>query len=255
MEENLKSKLGFITFLLIIIALIGGGYYYTHYKLNDNNKKEKNQTKEKEKIKIDEDKEYFYFTNEESISESAEIFYKDVVINLNTQLELTNTLEHENEVYKNNIKYISKELENGNLVSRDLVKYDNDDLFSLMFRNYDTYESNKYASLVINDFNYSCLDFITFNKVKAYVFDLSNGKLLTEDDLLSKFNVNLGEIKNQIKKYLNTIQNEEGTIKIDETINELDNYALYINEYNKLCISYLVKTNEVDYNEVMEVNL
>ncbi len=254
MEDNLKSKLGFIIFLIIIIALIGGGQYYLYYIKNSNNKVS-NNVKEKKNIKIDNSKEYFYFINEDTISDAAEIYYKDVVINLNTQLDLTKTLEHENEVYKENVKYISKELENGNLISKDIVNYDNDDLFSLMFRTYDTYESNKYASLVINDFNYSCLDFITFNKTKAYVFDISNGKLLTEDDLFDKFNVNMAEIKKAIKNHLTSIQNEEGTIKIDETVNDLSNYALYINNYNKLCISYLVKTNEVDYNEDMEVNI
>ena len=237
MEDNLKSKLGFIIFLIIIIALIGGGQYYLYYIKNSNNKVS-NNVKEKKNIKIDNSKEYFYFINEDTISDAAEIYYKDVVINLNTQLDLTKTLEHENEVYKENVKYISKELENGNLISKDIVNYDNDDLFS-----------------VINDFNYSCLDFITFNKTKAYVFDISNGKLLTEDDLFDKFNVNMAEIKKAIKNHLTSIQNEEGTIKIDETVNDLSNYALYINNYNKLCISYLVKTNEVDYNEDMEVNI
>ena len=254
MEDKFKSKLGFILFLLIIIALIGGGEYYLHYMKN-NNTKPKNEESTKISFKIDDSQDYFYFTNEETISEAAEIYYKDVVINLNTQLELTKTLEHENEVYKENIKYISKELENGNLISKDIVNYDNDDLFSLTFRTYNTYESNKYASLVINDFKYSCLDFITFNKTRAYVFDLSNGELLTEEDILAKFNVNIAEIKNEIRKHLISIQNEEGTIDIEGTINDLNNYALYINKYNKLCISYLVKTNEVDYNEDMEVNL
>ena len=36
--------------------------------------------------------------------------------------------------------------------------------------------------------------------------------------------------------------------------NDFNNYSLYINDYGKLYISYLVKTTQVDYNEVMEVN-
>ena len=97
------------------------------------------------------------------------ITYKILTKKVSNQEELTKTLEKENEIYKNNIKHISTELENGNLLSKELVKYDYDDLYSLKFRNYETYQSSKYLSLVVNDYNYSCLDFITFDKTKTYV--------------------------------------------------------------------------------------
>ena len=254
MEENLKSKLGFITFTIIIIALLVGGYFYTKYTINHKEpvKTEENVVKT---IKIDKEKDYFYYLNESVISEEAEIYYKDVVINIKDQEELTKKLEKENNIYKNNIKYISKELENGNLISKDIVNYSNDDLYSLKFRNYKTFESSKYLSLVINDFNYSCLDYITFDKTEAYVFNKEDGTYISEEKLLKNYNISIDEIKEQIKNHLSTKQNTEGTIKIDETINDLTkNYALYVNNSNKLCISYLVKTNEVDYNEDMEVN-
>ena len=45
---------------------------------------------------------------------------------------------------------------------------------------------------------------------------------------------------------------EEELIKIDDTIDNL-NYSLYINDYGRLYVSFLVKTTKVDYNEVMEV--
>ncbi len=252
MEENLKNKLEFTMFFIIIIALLIGGFYYTNYVLNNKGAKKKVEEKEVD-LKLNKDEDYFYYKNEAVISEAAEIYYKDIVINLKDQEELTKTLEKENEIYKNNIKHISTELENGNLLSKELVKYDYDDLYSLKFRNYETYQSSKYLSLVVNDYNYSCLDFITFDKTKTYVFNLKTGEYIAEDELLDIYNINMSEIKQQIKQHLESKQNEEQTIKIEETINDLTNYALYIDNYNKLYISYLVKTNEVDYNDTMEV--
>ena len=45
-----------------------------------------------------------------------------------------------------------------------------------------------------------------------------------------------------------------GDIKIDETLNELkinDTYVIYISETKKLVVKYIVKTNSVDYNDVI----
>ena len=62
-------------------------------------------------------------------------------------------------------------------------------------------------------------------------------------------------IKSQIKEYLNADQKkiEENGINVDETINNFNNYSLYINEYGRLYISFLVKSDKEDYNDSMEV--
>ena len=254
MEENFRNKLGFWAFFLIILTLLIGGYFFTKHTINNFDEKKKDAKEEvKKDLKIDKKKDYIYFENEELISDHKEIIYKDVIINLNTQTTLTETLKKENRLYKNTIQYISKQ-EN---LNKDIIVYNNDDLYALNFREYKSYEYKNYVSLVINDFNYTCFADTTFQKTKSYIFNTLDGSLVSEEELLDKYNTSLDSIKKDIKEYLienQTIVNEVELIKVDETINNFDNYALYINEYGRLNISYLVKTNEVDYNEIMEVN-
>ena len=253
MEENFRNKFGFWAFFLIVMALAVGGYFFTNYAVNSSdNKKEENKEDIKKDLKIDKQKDYIYFTNEELISEHKEIIYKDVVINLSTQTTLTDTLKKENKLYKNTIQYISKQ----DNLNKDIIVYNNDDLYALNFREYKTYEYKNYISLIINDYNYTCFADTTFQKTKSYIFNVSDGSLISEEEILDKYNTSIESIKEDIRNYLiteQTIINEVELIKIEETLNNFDNYSLYINEYGRLNISYLVKTNEVDYNEIMEV--
>lgn len=250
MEENLKSKLGFFLFLLTIFGLLIGGYFFTKYYLKEDNN---DTTQIKENYKIDNDKDFIYYINEDTISENAEIYYKDVVINLNTQTGLSESLEKENKMYKNNIKYISDE----KFLNNEIITYNNDNIYSVTFRIYKDYEFGKYISLVANDYDYSCLTGVTFNNVKAYVFNTLDGSKLTDDDLLNMYSLNIDKIKEKVNEYLKTKQsiiNDIEVIKIDETLDNLNLNGLYINEYGKLVISYLVKTTQTDYNEITEVN-
>ena len=251
MEENLRSKLGFWLFFLIVLSLLFGGYFYMRYTLND--KPVDNTTLEKTNYKIDNEKDFIYYINESTISESAQIYYRDVVINLSTQEVLTEALAKENKIYKNNIKYISDD----ETLNKEIIAYNNDDINYLTFRDYKNYEFGKYTSLLVSDYNYSCMDGVTFNKAVAYVFNTENGTLLTSTDLLNMYNLNIDIVKERVEEFLNSKQTKvdgEDLINLDETINELNMNALYINEYGKLTISYLVKTTQTDYNEITEVN-
>ena len=252
MEDSFKNKLGFIFFVIIVIGLAIGGFFYTRYTIEEMKNTGKQEKEEYKDYKIDKDKDYIYYKNEETISEEGEIYYKDVVINLKTQETLNENLEKENKIYKDNIRYIQE----GDLLSSELKKYDYDNIYSLMFREYKDYEYNNYVSLVLKDYNFSCFDDITFNKTRSYVFDVKTGEYLTEEEILNIYHLTMDEVKNAMRTYLEGKQSSvDGTnvIKIDETINELNNYGLYINDYGHLCITYLVKTTQVDYNEDMEV--
>lgn len=252
MEENLKNKLGFWIFIIIVLFLAIGGYFFMDYVLKEPEEKN-NDLKEKINHKIDKNKDFIYFENAETISEGAEIYYQDVVINLDTQEVLTESLRKENKIYKENIQYISKQ----SLMNEELITYNNDDLYSLNFREYKTYEFDKYVSLLIIDQYYTCFDLNTFYKTKSYIFNTETGALLTEEEILSLYDLEMAEIKNKIKTHLESkqvIDNEVEVIRIEDTINDFKNYAFYINEYGRLYISYLVKSTQVDYNEIMEVN-
>jgi hypothetical protein len=125
----------------------------------------------------------------------------------------------------------------------------------MTFRTYSSNEFGKYLSLVINEYNYSCFSDVTFNKSITYVFNKDENKLLSNDDLLNMYNINMDKIKERLKEYLDGKQTKEDgieVIKIDDTIDNLE-YSLYINDFGKLCVSFLVKTTQVDYNEIMEV--
>lgn len=250
MEENFKNRLGFWTFFLLVLFLGVGGYFLTDYLLSD--KSDENILKEEiVNHKIDKNKDYIYFINGETISEGAEIFYQDVVINLDTQTNLTETLEKENKIYKNNIQYLS----DVKILSEELINYNFDNLYALTFRNYKVYEYDDYVSLVIDTHNYSCFDLNTFISTKSYIFNTKDGLLLNNDEILKKYNLNMDDVLEKIRIKLNETQkvvDEIELIKIDDTLNNL-NYSLYINEYGKLNISFLVKTTQVDYNEIMEV--
>ena len=125
----------------------------------------------------------------------------------------------------------------------------------MTFRTYEDYEFGKYISLVINEYNYSCFSEETFNRSITYVFNKEENILLTDDDLLNMYNTNMDKIKEKLSEYLNNKQSKvDGVdvIKAEETLDNLE-YSLYINEFGKLCVSFLVKTTQVDYNEIMEV--
>ncbi len=252
MEDSFKSKLGFSFFVLFIMFLLVGGYFLTKYLSSDDfSKKYNNKNTSEISYKIDEDKDYIYFINEKTISEKANLIYKDVVINIKGEEDLTESLEKENKENKNTIKYISKE----NLGNIE-IPYNYDDLYTLYHRNYETYAFDKYVSLVIKDYTYSCYDLLTFKLAKSYVYDIESGKRLSNEELLKKFNKNMDDIINKIREGLNksqTIDEGKEVIKIDDTLNNFTNYALYVNDFGKLCITYLVKSVDKDYNLSMEV--
>ena len=241
MEENLKSKLGFGIFILFILFLIIGGYILTQKVINEDFHFFNNQENRIKSCKIDQDKDYIYFINESAISEKANLIYKDVVINIKGEEELTKNLERENKENKSTIRYIS---DNDYNIE---YEYNYDNLYSLYHRNYEVYEFDNYVSLIIKDYTYSCFKFLTFKGAKSYVYNTLDGKRLSENDLLDKFNKSMDEIKNKIKDELlksQTYDNGEAVIKIDETLNNFNNYALYVNDLGKLSITYLVKSIE-----------
>ena len=137
-----------------------------------------------------------------------------------------------------------------------MVTHNYDDLYAMIFRKYEDYEFNNLVSLLVQDYDYSCFDLINIKSVKSYIFDTKTGKLLGENEILDRFNINMEQVKEKIREFLNTKQSvidDIPVIKIDETLNDFNNYAFYVNDLGKLCVSYLVKTTQVDYNEVTEV--
>lgn len=244
--KNKSSKIGSLLFILFIICLIAGGqylYYMTIHKDDSNIKITKNSD-----CRVDSKKDYFYYKNEKVISESAEIYYKDLVVNIKGYEHIADSLNEQNASYMSNIKYI-KDM---NLMSNEIVNYNNDGIYMVTYREYKTFKYDKYASLVIEDYIYDCFDQSGIKGYKGYIFDINTGKLLTDDEVLSRFNTNMESVKEKIREKLNGKQevvDEVELIKIDDTVNNLKDYAFYIDDTGILNLSYIVKTTKTDYND------
>lgn len=255
MEEKNKAIVGCIVFLILILFIGIGGYIYTFKSDKHENSIIKENTITDE-YKKDKNQAYIYYIEEETISDSLGIKYQNPIINLvNSQANaIYNEIKKENDNYKNEIKKISN---TENTTGQEIV-YNNDDIYSATIRNYEDYEYNNYISLIITDLNYDCFKGPndTLN-IKSYIFDVTSNERISSLDLLSKFDLTLASVKEKITDKLKeeqTIENDEEVIKIDDTIENLNNdntYALYIDNNGKLVIKYIVKSNQIDYNESM----
>lgn len=244
--KNKSSKFGVLIYLLFVLVLVASlqyVYYMIIHKDDDKIKVSKNTD-----YRIDKSKDYFYYKNESVISESAEIYYKDLVINIKGYEHIADSLNEQNASYMSNIKYI-KDM---NLMSNEIVNYDNDGIYMVTYREYKTYKYNEYQSLVIEDYIYDCFDQSGIKGYKGYIFNTKEGKLLTDDEVLKIYNTNMDNVKEKIREKLNSKQeivDEVELIKIDDTVNNFKDYAFYIDDTGILYLSYLVKTTKTDYND------
>ena len=60
----------------------------------------------------------------------------------------------------------------------------------------------------------------------------------------------LEKIREKLNSKQEIVDNEE-LIKIDDTINNFNDYAFYIDDTGILNLSYIVKTTKTDYNDSM----
>ena len=258
MEEKSKAIIGCVLFFVIILVIGIGGYIYA-FK-NDDHK----TTKELEEAAIlenkkEEDKDFIYFENEKKVSETLGIIYKDAVINLdnNQATAINNEIKTENEELFNSVKKISEtENDTGNE-----IKDDTDDIYSATIREYQTYKYGNYISLVISDSSYDCFKGVyDHTSIKSYIFDINTNERVSNIDILAKHNTSFSEVKNKIKEKIEEIPKdgeESNGIKIDETIENLANdnsYGLYLDESGDLIIKYIVKSDNLNYNENMIIN-
>ncbi len=260
MNDSKGNIIGSIMFLIIILVLGVGGFFLTKHltkDANDDNSKVNEQVISDEH-KVDKSKDYIYFENEKFISMEPDITYKDVYINLDTAETLNQTLKKELEIIRTSVKYIS----DNELDPNRTIMYDSENIYSAEERNYETFEYKEYISLLVKDYDFNCYDGSLLKNLKSYVFNISTGKMLLPNDLLNLYNTDMDKIKDSASKLLaeeQVIDEETGEelILIEDTINGLNdskNYAIYIDKYGDLYISFIVKTNEVDYNKSMKLN-
>ena len=201
-----------------------------------------------------------YFKNIYNKSLENEMTYQDIVININSNDAITieKELNKEMEALKKTYKKLSEQKISDE--DQEKIIYKEDDIYSSTFKKYTRYFYKNYASLLSEEYDYDCFSGAIYKNSKSYVFDTTTGELLSKQELMKLYKKSLAGIKNTIKEKLEknqTIIDEIDLIDIAATLNNLDeddNYALYINKSGFLVISYLVKTTQVDYNDVIILN-
>ena len=230
-------------FIIIIFIFIFGGFYLM--KQSEHLKNEVNQTVTEFKstdIRTDPTKEYIYYTNVNVVEGELDIEYKDININFEDKNGIQNILNKENEEMSKTPVYDE---------TNDKANYNH--LISAKFAKYDIVYYSDYISIVENKFSFNYETIISYLESSAYVFDKNTGKLYSNDELLSKFNINKDDIKTKLTTYLNdqSLINKENPIKVEETINNLSNYELYVDKLGRLVITILVKAEQNDYNDII----
>lgn len=257
MEERNKAIFGCVFFLVLILFIGIGGYIYTFN--NDKHKEINNENEIIEKNKKDKDKEYIYYVNEITVSEKLNIVYKNPIINLNNSLSdaIYNEISTENDKYYNEIKKISQ---TSNDTGKEIA-FDTDDIYSATIRDYENFEYENYITLLITDSLYDCFSGVyDYPIIKSYIFDVEKNERISNIDILEKYGITMSEVKDKIRTKLQEDQTVEGdieVIKIDETIENLSNdntYGIYMDDTGNLFIKYVVKSNQINYNESMLIS-
>lgn len=254
MENRTRNIVMSFLFLAVIIAMIVGGYVYTKNLTGNNDKKMKEEIKEEVKdYRLDKEKEYIYYENEEIISLDPELTFKDVYLNIEGAEIINSTLKTEMDEIRKSLQYLN---ETNKDESKELL-YEETTVYSTKERNYLTYESKNYVSLVINDLDFNCYEDFLITGIKSYIIDTKTADILTNEDLLKKYNLTNEDILDKVSKRLDEMQSVNGEVEVikkDETLNTLfDTYGFYI-DGGDLYITFIVKTNFVNYNDSIKLN-
>ena len=254
--EKTRNIIGAILLLLIILTVSVGGYFFMKYMTKEHKSTPVNKktTTEEKDVRIDVTKDYLYYENAEEFLEEAEIEKQDVVLNFTSQKDLNSSLHQELENLYNTVTYIKD-----NPIPKGTSYIQNEKgIYSVMYRDYIDNSYGDYVSLVVLDFKFDVINDSVINKIKGYVIRKSTG------ELMETFNVTESTIIEKVKKRLNdsqVLEEGETVIDIDSTIKSIKDNDYYkgvktlsINKNGKLTLNFIVKTNEINYNDSVELN-
>lgn len=244
MDKIEKNYSSFIIFILVIVIICVGGYYLIKYQNNNHDDKVFNNNQSDTEVKIDDSKDYIYFTNEEKISDSFSVTYKDININLNNNdaIKLQDELNDKMSKAKESIV---KKNETDEATDSDDV---HDDIYSANIIEYKVYETSKFLSLIVSSYTYNANNVNSDPSNLYYVFDLTNGNIADNNSILKEYNITDQEVRTKIRDYLNTVEESD----IDEVLNEP--YYLVVADNGKVMINFVVKTTSFNYNESIEMD-
>ena len=195
--------------------------------------------------RIDKEKDYVYYDNIKVVLSELEVDYRDIYINLPIASSINKTLNEEEEKLITTVKYI-KDVD---FDKTSEYEENEEGVYSLTYREYEEYDYEEYISILVKDINYDVVNLNENVDVKAYIFDKKNNTIITENNLLEKYNVSLDTLKDKIKTKLNAEQQTvDGValINVNETTSNLK-YAIYINKIGKLEIGFIVNSTKQNY--------
>lgn len=217
-------------FLLIVIVLM------LFSCTNKNEEKENLQNSEveiKEVKKIDDLKEYVYFTNYKNLilDNGNEYILKNAYVNLDSEEVKTINLELKNFVLKSykNLGIENKKVIYGNVIS------------------YDYYITEEYISLLQHS-SYYINGSLGVANTNIYVINIKNGKIVDNNELMNKFDLTEEKIYEKVRKNLDSDDVEYSIM------NMKNNYSLYINNDNKLVLSFIEINNEEEIKRELILN-
>lgn len=203
---------------------------------NKNEEKENLQNSEveiKEVKKIDDLKEYVYFTDYKNLilDNGNEYILKNAYVNLDSEEVKTINLELKNFVLKSykNLGIENKKVIYGNVIS------------------YDYYITEEYISLLQHS-SYYINGSLGVANTNIYVIDIKNGKIVDNNELMNKFDLTEEKIYEKVRKNLDSDDVEYSIM------NMKNNYSLYINNDNKLVLSFIEINNEEEIKRELILN-
>lgn len=238
-EKNSLCVVGFILFIILLIFIGNVGLKL----LND--KKQVDTPEEQKVLYVDENKDIVYYDNITTISEDANLIYRDIHINLDS--EDARKVEEELNAKMANIRGSYTLISESDVPSEDIIM-DYDDILEAEILDYTIYNSTTYLTILANNYTYYATLEDDISDLEYYVFNKYTGKLLDNETILNNENITNEDITNRISTYLAT----DTGIDVDGTIN--NGYDLFYNQYGELMVKILVNMGEVQYNEVISFN-
>lgn len=236
--DRQNSKLTFFIFILVIIGLIVLGYFLI--KKPDISEKILDDT---ETLEIDKTKNIVYYDNVDVISSEAQLEYKDIHINLNSDDARELETKLNNNMNKIRGKYTKLE-DNSN----QKIINEADGIAQAEIIDYNTFNSTNYVTIEVNEYEFLASAMTFDNKLTYYCLDKRSGKLLTNQIIMKQENLSADTIRTKIYDHIK--DNDE--IDIDVTMN--NPYTLYYNEYGKVKANIIVKIGDINYNDNVEIN-
>lgn len=244
--EKIKNTVGIVSLVLILLIFIVGGFFAMKVLTKEKKNEDITESNIEGRIDIREDKskDYIYYENGEEIIESEEIESYDVYFNFKELHDVNTKLKSEMDTIRKTIKYTKDmgEIPEG-------ANVNDEGIYSLEYRDYQDFNYGDYVSLLVLDYEYDIIKGSNPINIESYVVEKETGKRVTGDVLLEKYNTNMDAIKEKVKTRLQDLKLLNDAILVDETMNNFNTFALYINKKGELAITFVVKTSENNYND------